>query len=139
MKFAESLGFLPFSEKVKADACVEGTGFDSALKKCLDAAKPRSTVVLLGNPSKDVCLEQKDYWNIMRKELTVLGTWNSSFSDRRNDWKDCLDNVKNGVIAPEKLISHIFPLSQIDKAFDIAKNKKEFYNKILIDCDENSD
>ena len=139
LKFAESLGFLPFSEKVKADACVEGTGFDSALKKCLDAVKPRSTVVLLGNPSKAVCLEQKDYWNIMRKELTVLGTWNSSFSDRRNDWKDCLDNVKNGVIAPEKLISHIFPLSQIDKAFDIAKNKKEFYNKILIDCDENSD
>ena len=136
LDFAKTLGFFPYDKDVKISACIEGTGFDSALKQCLEAVTPRSTVVLLGNPSRSVCLEQKDYWNIMRKELTVLGTWNSSYSDKQNDWIACLNNVSKGLIKPESIISHVFPLSNINGAFEIAKNKTEFYNKILIDCEK---
>lgn len=115
------------------DACIEGTGASAGLEACCFAARPFGTVVTLGNPQGDMTLTQDGYWKILRKELRVLGTWNSSFQAMENDWKDALAGMQSHQIEPERVITHRFPLSQYAEAFSLMHEKKELYGKVMFD------
>ena len=72
------------------DACIEGTGESEPWEACIRAARNFGTVVSMGNPKGEMRLSQDGYWKILRKELYIVGTWNSSFGQRHNDWKQAL-------------------------------------------------
>jgi len=135
IEFAKALGFDTYVNGVHIDTALEGTGYSDALIRVLTAVKPFGRVVLLGNPSREVTLPQDAYWHIMRKELTVCGTWNSSFGTKKNDWVDSLQALDSGIIPAEKLITHVYPLADIAKALELITGKKEFYGKVLLDCE----
>ena len=134
--FARSLGFASYEEGIRIDCAIEGTGNENALTSCLEAVKPYGTLVLMGNPSGGVALSQNAYWHILRKELTLLGTWNSAFGERVNDWKDSLLAMAVGKINVKPLITHKFPLSKCNEAFEMMKDKKEFYSKVILNMNE---
>lgn len=76
-------------------------------------------------------LTQKGYWEILRKQLTLKGTWNSSYNDVRNEWRTALAAMR---VAPHRRASaHLarFPLSEADKAFGVMRERKEFFNKVM--------
>ena len=77
-------------------------------------------------------MTQNTYWHILRKELKICGTWNSSFNDTENDWKESLRAMENGIINVKTLITHKFPLSKCNEAFEMIKNRSEFYNKVIL-------
>jgi L-iditol 2-dehydrogenase len=81
-------------------------------------------------------MSQKTYWHILRKELTVLGTWNSSYNSRQNDWQEALQEMASGRINVKPLITHVFPLEKVNEAFEMMKNKTDFFNKVLISMEE---
>lgn len=111
---------------------LEGTGVSSALESLLAALKPFGRAVLMGNPSGDMTLTQKGYWHILRKELTLLGTWNSSFSEKQNDWQASLTAMATGEISVSPLISHRYPLSSVNEALSMMREKKTFYHKVML-------
>ncbi len=133
--FAKSLGFAEYEKGVRIDCALEGTGHENALAACLEAVKPYGKLVLMGNPSGSVSMTQNTYWHILRKELSVNGTWNSSYSDRDNDWKASLSAMAEGRINVKSLITHKYPLSRCNEAFEMMKNKVEFYNKVILNMD----
>lgn len=114
-----------------ADVCIEGTGCSDGAEACLDAAKRFGNVVLMGNPAGNVNISQNGYWQILRKELQLIGTWNSSFSRKENDWQQSLQAMQSGILKPEKLITHRFSLSEYKKAFDLMHEKQEPYLKVM--------
>ena len=134
-EFAKSMGFDIYTEGTPIDTALEGTGVSGALIRVLAAVKPFGHVVLLGNPPCEVTLPQEAYWHIMRKELTVCGTWNSSFGTQKNDWRDALAALDNGTIRAGKLITHIYPLTKTAEALKMITGKAEFYSKVLLDCE----
>ena len=85
----------------------------------------------MGNPAGDMTLTQKGYWEILRKQLTLKGTWNSSYNDVRNEWRTALAAIASHRIDVRPLISHRFPLSEPDKAFGVMRERKEFFNKVM--------
>ena len=119
-----------------ADVCVEGTGSSDALELCLKCTGNFGRVVTMGNPVGDITLSQDAYWKILRKELKLVGTWNSSFSEKHNDWEDVLEAMKDRVIDPEALITHVFGLKDYEKAFQIMHEKTEPYCKVMFTMDE---
>lgn len=119
-----------------ADVCVEGTGDSAALELCLKCAGNFGRVVTMGNPVGDITLSQDAYWKILRKELKLVGTWNSSFGEKQNDWDDALEAMKDRVIDPEALITHVFELKDYKKAFQIMHEKTEPYCKVMFTMDE---
>lgn len=144
--FARRLGFdqafnvakTDIREKVKeltagcgADVCIEGTGASIGLEQCLWVAKAFGTVVTLGNPAGEIKLTQDGYWKILRKELKLVGTWNSSFSQLQNDWQDSLYAMQNKKIELESLITHKFKLSDYEQAFALMHEKQEMYGKVM--------
>ncbi len=114
-----------------ADICVEGAGAAAAYAGCLKCVKPQGKVVLMGNPIGDMPLAQKDYWEILRKQLNVFGTWNSSYTQKKNDWQIALEAMSTGRLDVTPFITHRFRLEECGAAFAVMKDKKEFFNKVM--------
>jgi L-iditol 2-dehydrogenase len=114
-----------------ADVCLEASGAVSAVEGCLRAAKTFGRVVLMGNPARNMDISQKAYGEILRKQLTLRGTWNSSYNDSCNDWRLAIQCMENGVFDLSKLITHRFGLADCARAFELARNRSEFWVKIL--------
>jgi len=118
-----------------ADIVVEGAGVSPSLAGCLNYVKPLGKVVLMGNPSGDIYLTQDEYWEILRKQLTVKGTWNSSYTQKKNEWRIALQAMIAGNLDVKPFVTHVFPLEQINEAFEIAADKGTFTNRVMITMD----
>lgn len=136
IEFAEKLGFSEYTDEISIDCALEGTGHQNGIKKCLEVINPQGTCVFMGNPSDNVLLEQNTYWQILRKELNIFGTWNSSFSDSQNDWKESLKAMVENKINVKPLITQNFPLKECNKAFETIRNKEEFCIKVMLNMNE---
>lgn len=134
--FAETLGFSEYKSGITVDCAIEGTGFSDALETCLAAVKPHGRAVFMGNPAGEITMSQNTYWYILRKELKISGTWNSSYNDIQNDWKESISAMADGKIDVKPLITHKFPLEKCNVAFEMMKNREEFYNKVILNMNE---
>ena len=139
IELAKQFGFLEYQEGVTVSCALEGTGYPDALSKCLAAMKPAGRIVFMGNPSGEMTISQNTYWHILRKELMVYGTWNSSYNERQNDWKESLNAIAEGKIDVKPLISHTYPLEKVNQAFEMMKNKSEFYCKVILVMEEQNE
>jgi L-iditol 2-dehydrogenase len=75
------------------------------------------------------------YSEILRREITMLGTWNSSYNDRINDWKAVVEVMAAGEMMLEPLITHRFPLARCNEALEMMRDKKEFFTKVTFVAD----
>ncbi|MDR0452623.1 MAG: galactitol-1-phosphate 5-dehydrogenase [Treponema sp.] len=146
LDFARSLGFAgtvnPAQEDVSeyilklsggrgADVALEAAGVSATLEGCLRAAGAFGRVVLMGNPAKNMDIPQKAYWEILRKQLVLRGTWNSGYNDAHNDWRLAVQCMERGVFQLEKMITHRFGLADCGRAFELARRRGEFWVKIM--------
>ncbi|MCR4739805.1 MAG: galactitol-1-phosphate 5-dehydrogenase [Lachnospiraceae bacterium] len=130
------------NENVKEwiDSKTGGFGFDVSFEvvgnsvtygEAVEYSAPGGRVCLVGNPHSDMALKRDTYWKILRNQLTLHGTWNSSFKGEKDDWIYVADSLKNGLIHPEELITHRYPIEEIEKGFLIMRDKTEEYIKIM--------
>ena len=132
LAFAEEMGFTRQAEGERYDVIIEGAGAPSALQGAIAAAEPFGRLVLMGNAARDMDIPQPVYQQILRKQLTLSGTWNSSYNSRINDWKAALEAMASGALNAKALITHTFPLEETRAAFDLMGDRKEFFNKVMI-------
>ena len=130
IRTAVSLGFQKYDGQA-VEIAVEASGAGACLNDALVKVKAFGRVVIVGNVGADVTVKKENYSQILRKQLSVFGSWNSDFASYANDWKESLQAISDEKIQPEKLITHVFALADGDKAFDVIKNR-EFYNKIMV-------
>lgn len=115
-----------------ADVVVEGAGNSASLETCLKAARSFGKVVLMGNPAGEMELSQDGYWNILRKQLTLKGTWNSSYANLpKNEWKLVIDAMALGRIDLKPLTTHRVSLEELFDAMKMMRDRKTFYNKVM--------
>ena len=114
-----------------ADACIEGAGATQTWESCIKSVKSFGHVVCMGNPFGDMTLTQGTYSQLLRKQLTIRGTWNSSYNDAHNDWRTALDAITKHIVDVRPLITHRFGLQDYKQAFDIILGRKEFYSKVM--------
>lgn len=133
LDFAKELGFDVYTPDLHIDMAIEGTGVGAPLGSIINAVKAKGRVVLMGNPGDQVALDGKTYQNILRKELVVVGTWNSSYAEKENDWIEALAAVSKGELALRQLITHSVSLADAADAIKMMYERKEFYCKVMID------
>ena len=114
------------------DAVFECVGKQETYSKAIEIAAPMGRVCTVGNPQSDMALKKPVYWKILRNQLTVTGTWNSSFRwDKEDDWHYVINCITAGRINPAQFISHRFSLEDIEEGFRIMRDKTEDYLKIM--------
>ena len=89
---------------------------------------------MLGNPSGDVTVPAVLISQLMRREATLHGTWNSHFSASggADDWRDVLSAMATGDLDLKPLITHRVPLEGAVDVLEGMKDRREFFSKVLI-------
>ncbi|MBO7746462.1 galactitol-1-phosphate 5-dehydrogenase [Paenibacillus sp. MWE-103] len=148
LAFARSLGFADVLNPLQGDAgewakartegrgadvAIEGAGISASWENCLRAVRKLGRVVLMGNPAGGMALSQDGYWEMLRKQLTVRGTWNSSFAaSPRNEWRLVVDSMASGRLDLKPLISHRCSLEDAFEAMRMMRDRTAFFNKVMI-------
>ncbi|MCI8646714.1 MAG: galactitol-1-phosphate 5-dehydrogenase [Firmicutes bacterium] len=111
----------------------ECVGKGETISLAINGATPAGQVVLVGNPHSAINLEKEQYWKILRNQLTVSGTWNSSFNHSpEDDWHYVLDRLRKKGIKPAALITHRFALRELERGLRIMRDKTEEYGKVMM-------
>lgn len=146
LDFAEGLGFdlrlnprdLDVEAWVRAitdrgaDVVIEASGSAAAFEDGMRSARTFGRVVLMGNPAGDMRLSQQGYWAILRKELTVRGTWNSRYGvPPKDEWALAMDAIASGRLEVKPLITHRVPLEDLEDALVMMRDRGEFFNKVM--------
>ncbi len=110
----------------------ECVGTNEAVTMGIESLAASGRLQLVGNPASDMNLDKNTYWKILRRQLTLTGTWNSSFTlSEYDDWHLVLKALKLGKIAPEKMISHRLSFDELGKGFEMMRDKTEKYTKVM--------
>lgn len=131
-----------------ADVFFECVGRNETISLALDAAAAAGRVMLVGNPASDMEFPRDNYWKILRKQLRIRGTWNSSFhdiskdkwqfrfdNDVDDDWHYVLSRLSASAVHPEQLITHRFTGPDLLQGFEIMHSKDKPYIKIMYNVD----
>lgn len=114
------------------DVFFECVGKNETFELAVNNAATSGKIMLVGNPYSDMTLEKSVYWKILRNQLTVSGTWNSSFNHNgQDDWHYVMERLMKNNIHPRELITHHFAFQELSTGFSIMKNKSEDYVKIM--------
>ena len=117
-----------------ADLCVDAAGVPQATLQAMRGARHGGRIVLLGNPSDDITIPAERISRLMRREVQILGTWNSDYGafGEDDDWHRSLAAMASGVIDVKPLVTHRVPLDQAWNTLRMMKDRSQFYCKVLI-------
>ncbi|MDU5107298.1 galactitol-1-phosphate 5-dehydrogenase [Clostridium sp.] len=143
VKFAEDRGFKVInsikedcSKIIKeltngrgADLVVEGTGSSGGINTAIECVKTFGRIALLGNPHQDTTIKLSNHSDILRKEITLIGVWNSYYLNTPiNEWRYTVDMIDERKLELSDLITHKSSLKNLKNLFD------DIYNKEITIC-----
>lgn len=121
------------TNQIGADVFFECVGKNETFSQAVDVTAPQGRICLVGNPYSDMTLEKSVYWKILRNQITLTGTWNSSFTHQNDDdWHYVLSRLMQRRILPKQLISHEWKLQDAERGFLTMRDKIEDYMKVMI-------
>ena len=114
------------------DVIIEAVGSISAIEMAIIGVKPGGTIVFMGNPMGDITLKQDIYWKILRKQLKIKGSWNSSYDyTNPSDWTTAVNLIATNKINIEPLISHSFSQDSLKDGLNLMREHIEPYCKVM--------
>lgn len=145
-KFDSKDFILNHTENNGADVFFECVGRNETVSLAVDSVGASGQICYVGNPASDMMFEKNTYWKILRNQIKITGTWNSSFFGEDNntacakgssagvcqdDWHYVIERLNEKAINPENLITHKYPLSELTRGMEIMRDKSEDYIKIM--------
>ena len=104
------------TDGIGVDVAVVATSSLRALDDAMDMVRKGGTVMMFGVPSKGAKLDL-DMSKIYSKEITLVTSYAASDSDT----KEALSLIESSQIDVKQLITHTYPISDSQKAFDHAR------------------
>ena len=103
--------------------CV-GRSQDSTLEASIKAVKPQGKIIVLGVFKKDY-KNNISFRNLFFKEAIIMGSNSYEIKGTTDDFVEALYLIAQNTKKFSKLITHILPLEDFNKAFLLVKNRKE--------------
>lgn len=100
------------------DVAIEASGNLAGMGNCLRALRPGGRLVQLGlltHSDTDASLNK-----IVTKELEVVGAFRAD-----KEFHDAVRHISDGTIDVSPVLSHRFPLSEVDQAFQVAVDRSQ--------------
>lgn len=118
------------------DLAFECVGVKESIDSVIGSTAAGGQVVFVGNPAGDIEFDKQVYWKILRRQLVMHGTWNSSFTkDINDDWHRAIKAIQEGAIRPSAQITHRYPLEMLKEGLKVMRDKAVFTNKVMIGKD----
>jgi L-iditol 2-dehydrogenase len=108
------------------DVAIVATSSLKALEDAIEMVRKGGAIMMFGVPSKGAKIDL-DMSKVYSKEITLV----TSYAASDNDTKDALQLIESGEIDVKQLVTHTYPISDSQKAFDHARSG-ESAMKIII-------
>lgn len=117
-----------------ASVCIEAAGVPITLIQACKAVARAGRLVLMGNPSGDVTLPASTISQLMRREVCLLGTWNSFYDPAASsdDWRESLAAMADGRLQADRLVTHDVPFSEGIGALEMMRDQSAFFSKVML-------
>ena len=150
LEIAEKMGFIPVNSAATdpvsrimeltdgegAQRVVEAVGLPVTFLQAVKVAARAGEVVFMGNIQGEFKIGEKDFSALLRRELTIYGTWNSkTVPTGTDDWSTVLKYMDRELIV-EPLISDVVMLHQAPAIFQSIVDRKAFHNKVIVQLAE---
>lgn len=120
-------------EENSFDMILDCVNTPDSLQDALRLIKPAGKIVEVGNPKGDMHLQKDIYWKILRKQVVLTGTWNSSYCHQTtDDWNVVASYLSQGKLQLTPLITHRMQFEELGKGLEIMRNRADFCNKVMI-------
>lgn len=94
------------------DIAFEAVGAASTLATCVNAVRPGGSVVMIGNSIEpEVAFAMN---RVVLQEIDLIG----SVSCTRREFEETIDLIASGMIEPEKYVTEVLPLDELQHAFE---------------------
>lgn len=110
--------------EAKADRIMVCTGAMKAFEKAFSSLDRKGVIMFFAIPDRDVSMPVLDFW---RNEHTYM----SSYGAAPRDLEESLELISSGRIMVSDMITHSFPLSGVQKGFDVAGKASDSLKVIL--------
>lgn len=115
------------------DVAFEASGAAVVFNQAMGVLKQNGRLGLVGRPVGSLEVTNTSYELLLRKQITIKGTWSFEFKRfPHNAWDIALRALNEGKIQTGPIVSHRLPLSKTYDGVKIMADKKEFFYKILI-------
>jgi L-iditol 2-dehydrogenase len=125
------------TDGLMADVVIESAGAVKTVENSIFVAGKQARVVLMGTPHSDVQINDKIFEGILRKELTVRGSWCYDYKELPFDeWQVGIDYLNSEKVKVEHLITHRFKFEDVMEAYKVVQTRDNYFNKVLIYVNE---
>jgi len=114
-----------------ADVVIEAVGSVDTLNQTMQLAKPNGKVAVFGLPPT---MEKVpfDWDTFFRKRLDLHTTFGAQDEPGLPAFRLAVDFIRNGEIDMAPFVTHQFPITQVQEAFDLAQSKEEGALKVSL-------
>ena len=101
---------------------IETAGAAATIRQALQLASRRGRIVHVGKPTRSFDMDVETFEQILRKELTVRGSWlsySSPFPGR--EWTDAVRVLSQAPASPEGIVTHEFGLDEATAGFEVMR------------------
>lgn len=110
------------------DIVIEAVGhYDQAFDLCIDLCRPAGRILYFGVPPQSIEVRWRD---LLFKNIAVHTSINPDF---RRDFPLAMRWIGEGRINVKPLITHRYPLSQIQEAFEVFRDKRDGALKVIVE------
>ncbi|TDF91209.1 zinc-dependent alcohol dehydrogenase [Paenibacillus piri] len=108
---------------------LEGAGMVDAI----NAAAQNGRIVMYG--CIGTCHKPVDFFKVHKKRLDILSTEPKRDIDNRRYFDEGLRLVLDGLVNTEEMITHVVPLAEVARAFQLRNEHKGDTIHVMIDCE----
>jgi len=101
------------NSKNSFDYIFELSGNEINFSRSILLSKPNGKILWLGNIQSNLLIEKTLVSSILRKELQIIGSWNSHFKHKNDDWLDAIKLIEQGYVNPSKYITQSILLDEL--------------------------
>jgi L-iditol 2-dehydrogenase len=110
---------------VTAERIIVCTGAKAAVQQAFQCIDKKGIILFFAIPQQDIPIPSVDFW---RNEITVT----SSYGAAPQDLEKALALITEKKINVQQLITHTFPLENIQEAFDLVAHPKQSLKVVLV-------
>jgi L-iditol 2-dehydrogenase/galactitol-1-phosphate 5-dehydrogenase len=121
------------------DIAVEASGLAVTLLQAIHATAARGQLVIVGDLSQDVTIPAATVSTLLRREVTVYGTWNSRIAPRGNsEWDMVVNAIAAGRVRVDDLVSSVATLDEAPHVFAALASRATWANKTIFAISEDA-
>lgn len=111
---------------------IETAGAAATRQLALDVAAKNGTVVFVGTPTTAVTLDPDTFEHILRKELTLRGSWMSySAPFPGGEWRQAPRLLATAASDPAAIVTHEFALADVAEGFAVMRSGEQQRLKVM--------